>query len=236
MAMSMAAMITVTGCGSFGSKNQSLTPPTDSQTAVKDGTISTEFKDQGIKLFYTFTGNLDRIEVYGLAPAWKGNVDVLAEADAMDKLVKFVHGQTVSTDRRVKIMAKSLDKARDNSLNRFKSNDDNLNFDSKELENSGSENTSNNTSRRIADRVCVRSEIVWYRMVKCMWPCISGVKKTRPLRNSSAVACVDATLDLLDAVRDPGPAGLVTECAPASRAQPADHPAHHWAVDEKGSH
>ena len=153
LAMSMAAMITLTGCGSFGSKQQALSPSTDSQTAVKDGTISTEFKDEGIKLFYTFTGNLDRIEVYGLAPAWKGNVDVLAEADAMDKLVKFVHGQTVSTDRRVKIMAKSLDKARDNTLNRFKSNDDNLNFDSKELENSGSENTSNNTSRRIADRV-----------------------------------------------------------------------------------
>ena len=153
LAMSMAAMITVTGCGSFGSKQQALSPSTDSQTAVKDGTISTEFKDEGIKLFYTFTGNLDRIEVYGLAPAWKGNVDVLAEADAMDKLVKFVHGKTVSTDRRVKIMAKSLDKARDNTLNRFKSNDDNLNFDSRELENAGSENTSNNTSRRIADRV-----------------------------------------------------------------------------------
>ena len=153
LAMSMAAMITLTGCGSFGSKQQALSPSTDSQTAVKDGTISTEFKDEGIKLFYTFTGKLDRIEVYGLAPAWKGNVDVLAEADAMDKLVKFVHGQTVSTDRRVKIMAKSLDKARDNTLNRFKSNDDNLNFDSKELENAGSENSSNNTSRRIADRV-----------------------------------------------------------------------------------
>ena len=155
LAMSMAAMITLTGCGSlgFGSKEQALTPPSDSQTAVRDGTISTEFKDEGIKLFYTFTGKLDRIEVYGLAPAWKGNVDVLAEADAMDKLVKFVHGKTVSTDRRVKIMAKSLDKARDNTLNRFKSNDDNLNFDSRELENAGSENTSNNTSRRIADRV-----------------------------------------------------------------------------------
>ena len=155
LAMSMAAMITLTGCGSlgFGSKEQVLTPPSDSQTAVRDGTISTEFKDEGIKLFYTFTGKLDRIEVYGLAPAWKGNVDVLAEADAMDKLVKFVHGKTVSTDRRVKIMAKSLDKARDNTLNRFKSNDDNLNFDSRELENAGSENTSNNTSRRIADRV-----------------------------------------------------------------------------------
>ena len=153
LAMSMAAMVTVTGCGSFGSKQQALTPPSDSQTAVKDGTISTEFKDEGIKLFYTFTGNLDRIEVYGLAPAWKGNVDVLAEADAMDKLVKFVHGKTVSTDRRVKIMAKSLDKARDNSLNRFKSNDDNLNFDSRELENTGPENSTNNTSRRIADRV-----------------------------------------------------------------------------------
>lgn len=153
LAMSVAVAMTLTGCGSFGNKQQALSPPSDSQTAVKDGTISTEFKDQGIKLFYTFTGKLDRIEVYGLAPAWKGNVDVLAEADAMDKLVKFVHGQTVSTDRRVKIMAKSLDKARDNTLNRFKSNDDNLNFDSKELENIGEENSLNNTSRRIADRV-----------------------------------------------------------------------------------
>jgi len=155
LAMSMAAMITLTGCGSlgFGSKEQALTPPSDSQTAVRDGTISTEFKDEGIKLFYTFTGKLDRIEVYGLAPAWKGNVDVLAEADAMDKLVKFVHGKTVSTDRRVKIVAKSLDKARDNTLNRFKSNDDNLNFDSRELENASPENSTNNTSRRIADRV-----------------------------------------------------------------------------------
>jgi hypothetical protein len=50
-------------------------------------------------------------------------------------------------------MAKSLDKARDNTLNRFKSNDDNLNFDSRELENAGPENSTNNTSRRIADRV-----------------------------------------------------------------------------------
>ena len=40
-------------------------------------------------MFYTFTGNLDRIEVYGLAPAWKGNVDVLAEADAA-ALVQFM--------------------------------------------------------------------------------------------------------------------------------------------------
>ena len=106
-------------------------------------------------------GKLDRIEVVGTAPAWKGNVQVLAEADAMDKLVKFVHGRSVTTDRRVTVMAKAIDRARDNTLNRFKSDGDVQNFDARELESdatapsakSGNQNTQDNTSRRIADRV-----------------------------------------------------------------------------------
>jgi len=135
-----------------------ISPPSDSQVAVKDTQISTDFRDQGIRIYYTFTGKLDRIEVYGMAPAWKGNVDVIAEADAMDKLVKFVHGQTVSTDRRVKIVARSLDRARDNTLNRFKTADGTVNFTAAEIENDmpagvGGESSRDNTSRRAADRV-----------------------------------------------------------------------------------
>lgn len=148
----------VTGCSVFSdNKNPGLAPSAETQTPVKDTKISTEFTDEGVKLYYTMFGKLDRIEVYGQAPAWKGNVDVIAEADAMDKLVKFVHGKSVTSDRRVKIVAKSLDRARDNTVNRFKTVDGVENFNAKELENSNnasdSENSQNNTSRRVADRV-----------------------------------------------------------------------------------
>ena len=135
-----------------------LNQPSDSQVAVKDTTIATDFKDEGIKIFYSLTGNLERIEVYGMAPAWKGNQDILAEADAMDKLVKFVHGKTVTSDRRVKIMSRTLDRARDNTLNRFKNSDGLVSFTAADVEteipSTTSESSSrDNTSRRVADRV-----------------------------------------------------------------------------------
>jgi len=157
LALALVAALGLSACSSTKPVG-GLNPPSDSQVAVKDTQISTDFKDQGIKIFYTLTGNLDRIEVYGLAPAWKGNVDIIAEADAMDKLVKFVHGQTVSTERRVKIMTKTLDRARDNTLNRFKSTDGSLSFNATDVENdmpnnSGEESSKDNTSRRVADRV-----------------------------------------------------------------------------------
>ena len=157
LALALVAALGLSACSSTKPVG-GLNPPSDSQVAVKDTQISTDFKDQGIKIYYTLTGNLDRIEVYGLAPAWKGNVDIIAEADAMDKLVKFVHGQTVSTERRVKIMTKTLDRARDNTLNRFKSTDGSLSFNAADVENdmpnnSGEESSKDNTSRRVADRV-----------------------------------------------------------------------------------
>jgi hypothetical protein len=154
------ALIAALGLSACSSTNTSggLNPPSDSQVAVKDTQISTDFKDEGIKIYYTVFGKLDRIEVYGMAPAWKGNVDVIAEADAMDKLVKFVHGKTVTSERRVKIMSKTLDRARDNTLNRFKTTDGALSFTASDIETeipagNSEESSRDNTSRRVADRV-----------------------------------------------------------------------------------
>jgi hypothetical protein len=155
LAVTLVAALGLAACSS--NKTVGLAPPSDSQTAVKDTTISTEFRDQGIRIYYTLLGNLDRIEVYGQAPAWKGNVEIVAEADAMDKLVKFIHGQTVSTERRVQIMARSMDRARDNTMNQFRSADGTINFDSADLDKPlpalDNEGERSNTSRRVADRV-----------------------------------------------------------------------------------
>jgi hypothetical protein len=129
-----------------------MTPPSDTTTAVKDQRVATDFQDQGVKIYYTLLGDLDRIEVTGVAPAWKGNYTIVAELDAKEKLIKFINGESVTTERRVKIIGKALEKAQDNTLNKFKTADGTINFTEAELgQDAGG--TSDNTSRRVAERV-----------------------------------------------------------------------------------
>jgi hypothetical protein len=109
--------------------NQSTTAP-----ALKDQKLSTDFTDEGIKITYTLTGKLESIEVYGQAEAWRGNVEALAEADAMAKLTKFIYGSTASTQRHVKIIGLSIDAAQDNDLGKFTSKDGSFNVTDKEIE------------------------------------------------------------------------------------------------------
>ncbi len=54
-------------------------------TAVTDQRLATNFTDQGIRVFHTLTGKLEKIEVSGQADAWKGNVDLQAEANTFHK-------------------------------------------------------------------------------------------------------------------------------------------------------
>ena len=85
----------------------------DSSQNLKDQRLATDFTDEGIKVYYTLFGKLEKIEVYGQADAWKGNVETFAEADALAKLVKFIYGNDVSTQRRVKIIGKAIEDAED---------------------------------------------------------------------------------------------------------------------------
>ena len=136
---------------------QPVARPSDSRAALKDTRISTEFRDEGVKLFFLADGTLERLEVIGTAPSWKGNVDVLAEMDAMDKLVKFVHGQTTTSDRKVRIMTRAIDRARDATMNRIASTEQTQNFTAEELESSSpgpsEARSQDNTSRRNASRL-----------------------------------------------------------------------------------
>ena len=86
--------LSVIGCATDSSKT-SINPD------IKERQLSTDFTDEGIKITYTFTGKLESIEVFGQAEAWRGNVEAIAEADAMAKLTKFVYGKDVATSRRV---------------------------------------------------------------------------------------------------------------------------------------
>ena len=167
-ALVLAIAALLPACGMLGNKTAGLTPAEGTTTPVKDVKIATDFRDDGVKVVYTLTGAIDRIEVTGMAPAWRGNVEIIAEADAMDKLVKFVYGQNTSSDRRNRIITHTLDRARDNTLNQFRTVDGTMNFDARKAaeEMEREESTAapagaaaregkeaSNTSRRIADRV-----------------------------------------------------------------------------------
>ena len=132
----IAAALSMPGCSSV-----KLNDP----APIKNTKLATNFTDEGVKIFYTFTGKLERIEVYGQADAWKGNVETLAEADALAKLVKFVYGNDVSTNRKVNIIGKAIENAEDTT------NTDTITSDSKELE-SELKNKPNNSNSTNAKR------------------------------------------------------------------------------------
>jgi hypothetical protein len=68
---------------------------------IKDRRLATDFTDEGIKITYTLTGDIKILEVSGQAEAWKTNVTILAEADALAKLTKSIYGKDVSTNWKI---------------------------------------------------------------------------------------------------------------------------------------
>jgi hypothetical protein len=163
LALAVFAALGITGCGSTKppAGTTDLPQPTEAQTAVKDRVVAAHFRDRGIEVHYSTLGKLEKVVVWGVAPAWKANFEILAELDAKAKLTKFIHGEQNSNEVRAEIISRSLDKARDNTLNRFDSNSSqyaDFSFDAAEIEAEIQRGTppavgDDNSSRRIADRV-----------------------------------------------------------------------------------
>lgn len=103
-------------------------------TNLKEQRLSTDFRREGIKITYTFSGEVEKIEAYGYAAVWQGHYRVAAEADAKDKLIKFLRGESVDTTRMTKVIAKSLEKSQDHTVNKFRSADGTINTTAEDLE------------------------------------------------------------------------------------------------------
>jgi len=118
-------------------------------TAVKDQTakLSTEFKREGVKIYYTWTGDVDRIEAKGFANVWQQQYEHVAELEAKEKLIKFLRGETVSSSRKTAVIAKALERAQDNTLNKFKTVDGTVNTTAEDLENEPKESSQEENSR-----------------------------------------------------------------------------------------
>jgi len=144
-------------------------PTPSAVTAVKEERVelSTEFKREGVKVYYTLTGDVERVEAQGFAQVWQQQYEHVAELEAKEKLIKFLRGESVTSTRKTEVMARAMERAQDNTLNRFKNTDGSaLNFVAEDLERpegapsaplnpnaptvNGDENTRSNTARRMA--------------------------------------------------------------------------------------
>lgn len=127
-------------------------------TNVKEQRLSTDFRREGVRVTYSFTGDVEKIEAFGYADVWKGQYRMVAEADAKDKMIKFLRGETVDTQRMTRVIAKSIERSQDNMLNKTKTVDGTVNVVDTDLENedtkapqlSNDENSKTNTALRKA--------------------------------------------------------------------------------------
>lgn len=127
---------------------------------VKETRLATDFKRQGVRVHYTFGGDVEKVEAFGYAPVWRGEYRIAAEADAKDKLVKFLRGESVESTRMTRVIAKSIERAQDNSLNKLRTQDgkvtiadtdvDKEDSDAQASNDTGEENTKENSALRKA--------------------------------------------------------------------------------------
>jgi len=130
-AMSVVSLQLI-GCSSTGanlSKGDSIQPGAGSNVAIADQRLaSSEFKSQGVKIYYNLFGNVEAIEATGYAPVWGNSMNAaresyrVAELEAKKSLSDFINRETITSTTSVRMISKNLEQAQDNNTNRFANN------------------------------------------------------------------------------------------------------------------
>lgn len=126
------ALLQLTACGSTGSSPGTQTgimPGSTATTAISEQRVAiSDFKRQGVRVFYTLTGGLEAVESTGYAPVWGNSENAVREAyrvaelEAKKSLNDFINRETMSSTVSVKMISQNLEHARDQKTNRFNSN------------------------------------------------------------------------------------------------------------------
>jgi hypothetical protein len=122
------AVLQISGCSSTQTV-MGINPGSSATTAISEQRVaSSEFKRQGVKVYYTLIGNLEAIEATGYAPVWGNSENALresfrvAELEAKKSLNDFINKETITSTTSVKMISQNLEQARDQKNNRFSSN------------------------------------------------------------------------------------------------------------------
>lgn len=122
------ALLQLTGCSSTQT-SMGINPGSSANTAISEQRVAvSEFKRQGVRVYYTLMGGLEAIEATGYAPVWGNSENALresfrvAELEAKKSLNDFINKETITSTTSVKMISQNLEQARDQKTNNFKSN------------------------------------------------------------------------------------------------------------------
>lgn len=135
------------------------------ETPVKEQTVNLN-EGSGIEISYTLLGDVKSIDITGTVDVWKcanssNTCEIMAEADAKERLVKYLYQERVDSKRSVEVIAKTLDQARDDATNRIANNEQVqtiTNFDRGEVEQAVESDQAagvqpTNSARRVAETI-----------------------------------------------------------------------------------
>jgi hypothetical protein len=127
------SVLAITGCSSTKTADvtngEGVNPGYTATTAIADQRLAaSEFKKQGVKVYYSLFGNLEAIEVTGYAAVWGGSMNAaresyrVAELEAKKSLNDFINKETIASTTSVRMISENLEHAQDQNTNKFSSN------------------------------------------------------------------------------------------------------------------
>lgn len=127
------SVLAITGCSSTKTADvtngEGVNPGYTATTAIADQRLAaSEFKRQGVKVYYNLFGNLEAIEVTGYAAVWGGSMNSaresyrVAELEAKKSLNDFINKETIASNTSVRMISENLEHAQDQNANKFSSN------------------------------------------------------------------------------------------------------------------
>jgi len=131
LALVMAMGLTACSSTKVSDVGSGTAVPPGTQQAISEQRAASDFKREGVRLIYSFTGNLEAVEAVGYAPVWGNSQNAVQQAYevayvlAKDRMSSFLHPETITSKRVVDTISKNLEKARDNKTNKFATNKNN---------------------------------------------------------------------------------------------------------------
>jgi hypothetical protein len=124
----VVAMLTACGSTRLADVSSKDAIPAGPQQAISEQKLTNNFKRQGVKIVYSWSGKLEAIETTGYAPVWGGSQNAsreafrVAELEAKKALNDFINKETITSSTSVLMISRNLEKARDNKTNKFATN------------------------------------------------------------------------------------------------------------------
>jgi hypothetical protein len=87
-----------------------------------------EFKSQGVRIYYSLFGDVEAIETTGYAAVWGNSPNAaresyrVAELEAKKSLSDFINKETVTSTTSVRMISQNLEQAQDKTSNKFANN------------------------------------------------------------------------------------------------------------------